>query len=1299
MPAYAVPDQTPLVNRPEGKPLPNLMLTFDESGSMTQGYLPEGKFTVGKFSNITFGIQGARYLFAHPKELTKNRFTGAYNPWPKKTWTDSIFMTSVPWESQNQLDPKDLALQYKSRSPQVNLIYYNPTIKYKPWTGITKAGVVYDFKTPNPKYARLDPLAYDGEEFSEVTNRPEQPFTALKSTDSAYPSGWVDTSSYVDLTTDMQLPDGTVGTSAKWHSLVNRDKNGDPVVMTRPYSPALVYLLTPGLTPDNTGSYVYFNLNRPDGTTYPRYEGRTDCQKVTNVKTGSPETFCDRNIEIQNYTNWFVFYRSRLFIAQGALPDALLPLSNQFRLGWGGLHAGVKRDSSGLPSDNYSPSGSNVVDDIDSPTVHQGVREWTKDQKYALTKWLRVLKTYGGTPTRQATQSVMGYFQRTDPRSPWSSNMEPKTGSVQSPNLRCRRAYNVVLTDGYYNEPDGVTLTTNVDGKYDYPFKDESTKTLADYAMNAWETDLQGDKGTDLTIVEPDRVKPIVVAPASTSADDSLLASIKSDPANYRHLTQFYMGFGLTGNLLTNDVLSSSSAYDRTLLALAKCGKPGGICWKTFNPDPSDPTKIAGDIIDDIWHASINSRGQFFNISNPDSVRASINSIVNRSSSEAFKEGGVATASPYLESGNIKFVPEYTPYTWIGSIKAYDLNNSGKASESTKWIADFPGDDKDPRVMPQPEDRNIYVGNSSSAVSLNASDLGADMIHFLRGENGDGPLRQRDPNHLLPDFINSTPLFVKGGSDLGVADDAYPTFHKAKTERTNGLLFIGGNGGMVHAFNVTTGREVFAYVPNEVHDKINKPTKLDKISSKDYGYPNNYHTYSVDGQLTESDVVFKNDQKVSTWVNMVVGTMGAGGRSIFAFQLDTVDPTSNLNATTVRWDKTSSAVGYITSTPQIAQLPDGSSRIFVGNGVDSPDGAPALLSIDPDKGAIEAIALSIPQGAKSPTGSAHGLGGVTLVKDKKTGYVSTIYAGDTLGQMWRFDVDANGKVSIGYNGNPLFKATDKDEAGAPQPITAAPLVYAHPLGGQVVVFNTGKLLYDADNSDLQTQSAYGIWDKTPTSKSSNSELPPNINRTNLVHQRIKTREVMNQSGKEQATFFDLTSEPIEWTGDKAKLGWVLDLAVPAETSNTADILPKAIYDPQRFLSAVLISAVAPGSKEESCIEAKARGFGFLIDALTGKQSKIAILDTNGDGLVTAGDSAFSGFAYQGGAQRILTKPDDGPGNNTPSGPCGGTPPDVVGSIQNAGGDLSIKTPLEAAECSGYKVKDRIWRQLFNPPHP
>lgn len=1262
IPSYGAPAQSPLVNRPEGKPLPNLMLTLDGSGSMTQHYLPEGTFKVNG-EDVDFKVAPGTFLFNHPRELKKNRYTDGNN------WGDSRFITSVPpGLDKVELTEAERTVQYQARSPQVNSIYYNPAIRYRPWTGILPDGSTYTFTNADPKAVKLDPLALD-------------PNYA-----SMYPAGWVDTTSTVDLTDET-----TTYNLNNWH----RAKAGQ-----KSFTPAMVYILPKGLSPNLAANYVVKNLNTTGDVEYGMaYPGRDDCTVVqTNTADSGKEvpgsTKCLQKVELQNFANWFAFYRSRLFIAQGALPDSLNPLSNQFRIGWGGLHSGITY-TNGIPSDNYVDNKTYDVDGVPSLTVQRGVREWTTDTKLDLTRWMRVLKTYKWTPTRQAVLSVRNYFKREDNQSPWASDM--KNGNPINAHLSCRRSYNMVLTDGYYNTSVKTPLTQNVDqdGSQSIdglraPFSDSTTGTLADYVMDSWLNDLQPKLSNDLT--------PITQIPQGNTEDDKLLAKIKSDPATHQHLTYFFMGFGITGNLLTQDVLQSPSAYNAELLRLAKCDGSGANsatmhCWPKFDPDSFNTN--GAERIDDIWHATLNSRGQYFNISDPQDLKTALAAIVNRSTSNSFKEGGLATSSTELIDGNIKFVPEYTPYTWTGSVTAYVLDGNGKV-KSTLWEAESTGDseDKKPRTMPLPSERNIHVWNksSASAVPLDNSDLQPALQAFLRGSNAGGDYREHDPKHLLPDFIDSTPLFVKGAVTQAYSGDDFPAYLRDKAGRERGLLFIGGNGGMAHAFSTETGRELFAYVPRDAQDKLRK------IASKNYGYPGNYHEFTVNGQLVEGDVKLKN----GVWENIVVGTMGAGGKSIFAFRLDTSNPQSNLGSSTLKWDITSNDLGYVTSTPQIGRLPNanGDFRIFVGNGVDSENGRAALLAIDPNDGSITSIIPGNQANGGVTSGQTSGMGGVTLVRDRQTGNVTTIYAGDTLGQLWRFDVDTDGNIVTGYGGAPLFTAKVPLGGDTRQPILAAPLVYPHPLGGQIIVFNTGRLLYETDSANTDTQTVYGIWDKTPTTQSSVSKSAPDIKRENLQAQVIKGRQEVTRNGG-TATFFDLTSDSVSWRDSAdgqtvARLGWYLDLNVPEATGFR---YPKAIYDPQRFGKSVLISSVTPGETKESCTESRAKGYAFLISALTGGQSKVPTLDVNGDGVVTKdGDQLYSGFTYDGGSQRILTRPDDD-GSKDPTKPPRKPSCTAIGSIQSGTGDMIAQGEAGGAGCEGLTVKDRIWRQLFNPPHP
>ena len=90
------------------------------------------------------------------------------------------------------------------------------------------------------------------------------------------------------------------------------------------------------------------------------------------------------------------------------------------------------------------------------------------------------------------------------------------------------------------------------------------------------------------------------------------------------------------------------------------------------------------------------------------------------------------------------------------------------------------------------------------------------------------------------------------------------------------------------------------------------------------------------------------------------------------------------------------------------------------------------------------------------------------------------------------------------NPRPLFKATDS--GGVAQPISSAPRITPHPLGGLFVTFGTGKLFEVSDPTDMQVQSLYALRDvgQIPAS--------PTIVRSDL-----------KQIGLEQ---FDLDGDPL-----------------------------------------------------------------------------------------------------------------------------------------------------------------------------
>ncbi len=174
---------------------------------------------------------------------------------------------------------------------------------------------------------------------------------------------------------------------------------------------------------------------------------------------------------------------------------------------------------------------------------------------------------------------------------------------------------------------------------------------------------------------------------------------------------------------------------------------------------------------------------------------------------------------------------------------------------------------------------------------------GQDVLQYLRGStalevrNG-GQFRNRA--HLLGDIVDSNPAYI-GVSNEGIQSASYIAFAAASQTRLP-LLYIGGDDGMLHAIEATSGQptsgsERFAYMPRGSY------ANLVSLASP---YYNAQHKFFVNGSPQAADVQFSD----GTWHSVLVGTEAAGGNSVFA--LDVTNPAAVTSeaalASTVLWD-------------------------------------------------------------------------------------------------------------------------------------------------------------------------------------------------------------------------------------------------------------------------------------------------------------------------------------------------------------------------------------------------------------
>lgn len=411
------------------------------------------------------------------------------------------------------------------------------------------------------------------------------------------------------------------------------------------------------------------------------------------------------------------------------------------------------------------------------------------------------------------------------------------------------------------------------------------------------------------------------------------------------------------------------------------------------------------------------------------------------------------TTSVDLKSGNEVFYRvDYNRDTWSGDALAHDINDQALVQTTGPW------DNNDPTLTTAATlldnlnfdtGRKIVTRNGSTNIpfrwaSLSAAQQasignptnGPKILDFVRGDRSN-----EEPNgvsfhareHVMGDTMHSTLHFWK---------------HDASTKR----LYVGANDGMLHVFNADTGAEVFAYIPSMVIPN------LKKLTSKPY-----VHTHFVDGPIAIANVDFSGTVKT-----ILVGGLGAGGKGLYALDISNPSPTSEaVAASKIKWEITAAGsfadLGYTYAAPKVARLNNNTPVVIVGNGyVNSGNGHAILYIINLDTGALIS-ALDTNSGS---TANPNGLSSPSLLDIDRDGKVEYAYAGDIDGNLWKFDLKTN-------------SATLLFTTSPPQAITVAPALFAHPYGGVMVAFATGRILTTGDLSDTSVHYAYGIWDEAP----------------------------------------------------------------------------------------------------------------------------------------------------------------------------------------------------------------------------
>ncbi len=411
---------------------------------------------------------------------------------------------------------------------------------------------------------------------------------------------------------------------------------------------------------------------------------------------------------------------------------------------------------------------------------------------------------------------------------------------------------------------------------------------------------------------------------------------------------------------------------------------------------------------------------------------------------------------------------------------------------------------------------------------------------------------------------------------------------------------------MLHGFNAETGDEKFAYVPGLLLDSV--------AELADPGYE---HRFYVDGSPTVLDARW-GGQSNASWYSVLASGLGSGGRGIFTLDVTDPDNFSEANANQLALfeygpateqqlfagsdgsDTDELHLGYIYGRPSIVQLENGRYALVFGNGYFSPSGKAALYIIYLDAAADGTISTSdvmrlVPSSAANS--GENGLSTVSLIDRDKDGQMDTAYAGDLLGNLWRFDLSDDSSTwqnSITH----LFSAKQGD---AYPLITTAVEVGRHPEGGLMLFFGTGS----RPGRSLPTSQARGAVDGFYAIRDDGSRGTSDgpLMRSSLAERTLATQERIDEDGN-SVTLRYFENPPSN--GVYAANGWYMDFP-ESERVTDAPIL---------YGDHIIFTSLIPG---QGLCGAEDNGFLYELSAFDGLAPDSPANDANGDGLINGQD--------------------------------------------------------------------------------
>ena len=803
--------------------------------------------------------------------------------------------------------------------------------------------------------------------------------------------------------------------------------------------------------------------------------------------------------EIDNFAKWYAFDRVRHLAMKAAGGIAFSALDQTSRVGFNTLNT-------------YTSKFLNIKDFT------------TANKATWFTTFYSVLPT-GTTPSIDAMWRIGEYFSNRGT----SAGLSGATDPLDPVTGKCQPNFHLLATDGYWNQTVG------------------SYSGLAGAIGNA---DLTvpalpvANTGTGFT---PGQPFPLPYLEGSGAA------SMSNGMAD---VGMYYWIHDLRPTLANQGKKDKIAPWQHVVFYGLSIGAEGTIPYATVPPANVNwpkPVLLTQPAIDDLWHAAVNSRGQYFNAQNPRELAEDVVKALADFTDPAGTGAGLGLGGAQLSATNqYGYETRYEPGLW-GDVKKYAIDITtgvlpvdvdGNPLSAPLWsaatqldaqaavVGAVNGWDTRRRIVTINNETGTAVpfrlaslsGAQQSSLNSGWSSVAptptsAAVLNYLRGDRsneGATTTNFRARTHILGDIAYSGAVPVGAPNapylDTGIAGSTNPGYNDFKLNKGSraAAVYVGGNDGMLHAFDDTTangGMETWAYVPSALfssgdpNDSTHAPApafQLGALTFRRGGIPLFSPKFYVNAtpRVADVDFAYTNTATPPTsgsgdWRTILVGGLGAGARAVYA--LDVTNPvgppppaasadTEATAAARVLWEYTEANLGYVYDAPTLAKTYAYGWVVLVASGYNNPTGKGFLYVLNP-KSPTKAGQLLAKIPLPGDTGTDISPTGLSTIRaftaSRQNPYVLQAYGGDLKGNVWRFDLSNPDATKWKAE----LIATLKDAATKPQPITSGVRIEIDQNNNvdRYLFVGTGKLLDQPDLTDTSvTNTLYVIKDGSRT---------------------------------------------------------------------------------------------------------------------------------------------------------------------------------------------------------------------------